>query len=120
MNEKYLKFGANFFFLLLFLVFSGISLNSWIKGAVVYNLVHKMDPNPVFPSVTVCPTQDANPLMNLKVVKFKNDFNLTIEEVNGYRITSILLQQENLTDIIEYYSYGFNTSFKNNESTFFS
>ena len=111
MNEKYLKYGVNFFFLLLFLIFSGSSVYSWILGEVVYNLVHRMDHDPVFPSVTVCPTQDINPLMNLKVKKFMMDFNLSSEKVNGYKIVNTLSEQENLTSIIEDYSYGFDSSF---------
>ena len=75
MDEKYLKYGANFFFLLLFLIFSGSSVYSWIQGDVVYNLVHRTDNDPVFPSVTVCPTQDINPLMNIKVKMLMTDFN---------------------------------------------
>ena len=119
MNKKYLKYGANFFFLLLFLMFSGGSLYSWIQGDVVYNLVHRVDNDLMFPSVTVCPTQDINPLMNIKVRKIMNDFNLSNEEVNGYKITNTLSKLENLTSIVEDYSYGFDSSFENEKSTAF-
>ena len=120
MNEKYLKYGANAFFLLLFLIFSGFSVYSWIQGDVVYNLIHRMEHDPVFPSVTVCPTQDINPLMNLKVKKIMNDFNLSSENVNGYTITKTLPELGNLTSFIEEYSYGFDSSFENDRSTSFS
>ena len=120
MNEKYLKYGANAFFLLLFLIFSGSSVYSWIQGDVVYNLIHRMEHEPVFPSVTVCPTQDINPLMNLKVKKIMTDFNLSSEKVDAYKIVSTLLEQDNLTSIIEEYSYDFDSSFENNKSTSFS
>ena len=119
MDERYLKYGANMFFLLLFLIFSGSSVYSWIQGDVVYNLVHRTDHDPVFPSVTVCPTQDINPLMNIKVKKFMNDFNMSSEKVNGYKIMNTLSEQENLTSIIEDYSYDFDSSFENKGSTVF-
>ena len=79
-----------------------------------------MEHDPVFPSVTVCPTQDINPLVNIKVKKLMIDFNLTNEEVNGYKINGKLLQLENLTNIIEDYSYGLATSFANKETTSFT
>ena len=119
MNEKYLKYGANLVFLFLFLGFSLGPLIQCMNGDVVYNLVSTYDPEPDFPSITFCPTQDINPLMNLKVRKLMIDFNLTDQSVSGHRITGALMRQDNLSEIIKHYSYGIDDSFEDDESSDF-
>ena len=107
------KRGAKIIFSCLFFLYSMISLESWIRGDVAYNLISKRQPNIMFPSVTLCPSQDKNPLMNIKIGLLRDNFNLSDYAVKGFTILPTLLKPKyNLSHILGKYSYS-------REETFF-
>ena len=66
----------------------------------------------MFPSVTLCPFQDKNPLMNIKIDLFRANFNLSDYEIKGFAILPTFLKPEyNLSHILDEYSYSRKESF---------
>ena len=60
----------------------------------------------MFPSVTLCPSQDKNPLMNIKIGLLRDNFNLSDYAVKGFTILPTLLKPKyNLSHILGKYSY---------------
>ena len=110
--KKQLQIGAKVFFFCVFIIVSTSSLVSWIQGDVSYSLINTRQPSLVFPSVTVCPSQDRNPLMNLKIGGLKNEFNLSDEDINRFAIARTLSNAKyNLSQILNRYSYTKEDSF---------
>ena len=110
--EKILLLTAKCAFSILFIVFSLVSLETWIRGDILYNIVQVPQDSVVFPSVTLCPTQTKNPLMNLKVGGVQSTLNLSSEDVDGFAITLTLNNpQYNLSDILKNFSYTREESF---------
>ena len=106
------KVGAKIFFSCLFLSFSLSSLKSWVDGEVSYSLINRKQPNMMFPSVTLCPSQDKNPLMNIKIGLLRAEYKLNDSEVEGFSILATFLKSKyNLSHILDRYSYSRNESF---------
>ena len=106
------KIGAKIFFSCLFLYYSMTSLKSWVDGEVSYSLINRKQPNMMFPSVTLCPSQDKNPLMNIKIGFLKAEYKLNDSEIEGFAILPTFLRPNlNLSRILEKFSYFRNESF---------
>ena len=89
-----------------------ISLETWIRGDVAYNLINRRQPNIMFPSVTLCPSQDKNPLMNIKIGLLRAEYKLKNSEIEGFAILPTFLRPNfNLSRILDKYSYYRNESF---------
>ena len=66
----------------------------------------------MFPSVTLCPSQDKNPLMNIKIGLLRAEYKLNDSEVEGFSILATFLKPKyNLSHILDRYSYSRNESF---------
>ena len=88
------------------------SLKSWVDGEVSYSLINRKQPNMMFPSVTLCPSQDKNPLMNIKIGFLKAEYNLHDSDIEGFSILPTFLRPNfNLSRILEKFSYFRNESF---------
>jgi len=110
--EKILLLTAKCIFSILFIILSLVSLETWIRGDIVYNIVQVPQDSVVFPSVTLCPTQTKNPLMNLKVGGVQKELNFSNDDVDGFAITLTLINdQYNLSDILRNFSYTKEESF---------
>ena len=106
------KIGAKILFSCLFLYYSMTSLKSWVDGEVSYSLINRKQPNMMFPSVTLCPSQDKNPLMNIKIGFLKAEYNLNDSDIEGFSILPTFLRPNlNLSRILEKFSYFRNESF---------
>ena len=104
--EKILLLTAKCIFSILFIILSLVSLETWIRGDIVYNIVQVPQDSVVFPSVTLCPTQTKNPLMNLKVGGVQKELNFSNDDVDGFAITLTLINdQYNLSGILRNFSY---------------
>ena len=110
--EKILLLTAKCVFSIFFITLSLVSLETWIRGDILYNIVQVPQDSVVFPSVTLCPTQTKNPLMNLKMGAVQSKLNLSDGDVNGFNITMTLINsQYNLSDILNNFSYTREESF---------
>ena len=117
--EKILLLTAKCVFSIFFITLSLVSLETWIRGDILYNIVQVPQDNVVFPSVTLCPTQTKNPLMNLKMGAVQSKLNLSDGDVNGFNITMTLINsQYNLSDILNNFSYTREESFANGAGGF--
>ena len=106
------KIGAKILFSCLFLYYSMTSLKSWVDGEVSYSLINRKQLNMMFPSVTLCPSQDKNPLMNIKIGLLKAEYNLNDSEIEGFAILPTFINPKyNLSHILDRYSYSRNESF---------
>ena len=89
-----------------------ISLETWIRGDVAYNLINRRQPNIMFPSVTLCPSQDKNPLMNIKIGLLRAEYKLQDRDIEGFSILPTFLRPKfNFSRILDKYSYSRNESF---------
>ena len=105
------KRGAKIIFSCLFLLYSMISLETWIRGDVAYNLINRRQPNIMFPSVTLCPSQDKNPLMNIKIGLLRAEYKLQDRDIEGFSILPTFLRPKfNFSRILDKYSYFRNES----------
>ena len=105
--REIVKVGAKIFFSCLFLYYSMTSLKSWVDGEVSYSLILRRQTKLVFPSVTLCPSQDKNPLMNIKIGQLKADYKLNDSEIESFNILPTFLNPRfNLSHILDKYSYS--------------
>ena len=108
--QKRLKLAIKLIFLCCFLWLSWNSLRSWLKGNVSYSLGYSKEDKLLFPSVTLCPYQDLNPLMNIKIGELRSHLNLSANKVEGFAILRTI-QKSNLSQILNKYSFSREESF---------
>ena len=108
--QKTLKLAFKLLFLCCFLLLSWNSLRSWLKGNVSYSLGYSKEDKLLFPSVTLCPYQDLNPLMNIKIGDLRSHFNLSLNKVEGFAILQHI-ERSNLSEILNKYSFSREESF---------
>ena len=104
--KEYLINFVNFVLLLAFAYLSTQTLIVFINGNVAYDVRKGFDDeNIYFPSITLCPAQRRYLLVNLKIKEIIDDFSITPQQGEGYRIYGTISGQSNVSSILNTYSF---------------
>ena len=113
--KETIKYFILLIFFCLFLYFSASSLGSFYNGDVIYDIVAQDNNNDKlpFPSMTLCPAMQLNQLVNLKINRIFEDYNIASAQMAvPYQIFSILKETGNLSRIVQDYSFSLKESLK--------
>ena len=107
------KYAIQITFYIVFCYFSFNSLKHFYNGSIVYETIHNFDNKDVpFPSITLCPAQKANNLVNLKINKMAKDLNLQDHAMQSFNIYGTLKGINNsLMEIVRDYSFTYTEGF---------
>ena len=112
--QEYAKYIVNLGFLFAFVYFSVQTLIVFLNGDVAYDVRKGFDDEPIYyPSITLCPALRKNPLVNLKIQEIIDDFSITSQQVEGYRVLGTIGNKRNTSDIIHSYSFQLSEIFSN-------
>ena len=114
MNSRIsLKYFIDFVFVLLFFFLSIKTFIAYFNGDVMYDVQKDSTLKSIpFPSVTLCPVPQVNPIMNIDLTKLIIDTGVEERNFEGYMIWR---QMNNFTDIpaiLQNYSYTKSQIFK--------
>lgn len=111
--KKNIKYAIQITFYVVFCFFSYSSLKEFYNGSVVYETIHNFDNVDVpFPSITLCPALKTNNLVNLKINKIAQDFNLQENNMQSFNIYGALKGiNESFMGLIKNYSFTYTDGF---------
>ena len=112
--KETIKYFILLIFFCLFLYFSASSLGSFYNGDVIYDTAQDNNNDKLpFPSMTLCPAMQLNQLVNLKINRIFEDYNIASAQMAvPYQIFSILKETGNLSRIVQDYSFSLKESLK--------
>ena len=112
--KETIKYFILLIFFCFFLYFSASSLGSFYNGNVIYDTAQDNNNDKLpFPSMTLCPAMQLNQLVNLKINRIFEDYNIASAQMAvPYQIFSILKETGNLSRIVQDYSFSLKESLK--------
>ena len=112
--QEYAKYIVNLGFVIAFVYFSVQTLIVFLNGDVAYDVRKGFDEDHIYyPSITLCPALRQNPLVNLKIQEIIDDFSITSQQVEGYRVLGTIGNKRNTSEIINSYSFQLSEIFSN-------
>ena len=112
--KETIKYFILLIFFCFFLYFSASSLGSFYNGNVIYDTAQDNNNDKLpFPSMTLCPAMQLNQLVNLKINRIFEDYNIASAQMAvPYQIFSFLKETGNLSRIVQDYSFSLKESLK--------